>query len=108
MHAARLQALGLGIDKQVSVEIVQSLNTGDSLLKQLMPVVLCTLRYPTGGVCMACAPFLTAHLARLKNAARRQNGAIPDDAKQGLLLILEVRGKLLVLLGGLVCLQEQT
>ena len=85
-----MQALGLGLNAGVANDVAQSLAAGEALLVQLAPAVLRTLRRRDAGVSMACVPFLTAHLARLKNAARRQNGSLPEEQRQGLLLVLEV------------------
>lgn len=84
-----MQALGLNVDQAVVQQVAGTFNSGVAMLQQLMPAVLCTLRYREGGVCAACAPFLTSYLARVKNVAKRQGGELDEDSQRWLLLILQ-------------------
>ena len=85
-----MQALGLQLDGNVSHDIARALDVGETMLQQLTPAVLRTLHSPDGAVRLACVPFLSAHLARLKTQSKRSNGALPEAAQQGLHRLFEV------------------
>lgn len=54
-----------------------------------MTPVLRTLYYEDSRICLSCMPFLTAHLARVKNSCKRLGGVEPGLRSQ-LLQIMEV------------------
>lgn len=70
-----MQALGIDVDTGTSAEANASTATGQQLLDQLMTPVLRTLYYEDSHICLSCIPFLTAHLARVRNACKRQVSA---------------------------------
>lgn len=63
---------------------------GQQILDGLMTPVLRTLYYEESRICLSCMPFLTAHLARVKNSCKRLGGVDPGLRSQ-LLQIMEVR-----------------
>ena len=79
------------MDEQVSGELFRAIDGGEAMLAQLTPVVLLALQSRSVAARMACAPFLSAHLARLKTAAKRQNGELSADTQRGLLRVFEAR-----------------
>jgi hypothetical protein len=64
--ASPLKALGVDFNKDVVREVAGSFDLGLSLMKQLMPVPLRSLHYPSRAVCTSSSPFLTAYLAQAR------------------------------------------
>lgn len=84
-----MQALGIDVENSISADASKFMAAGQSILQQLMAPVLRTLCYNDTRICLSCMPFLLAHLARVKNACKRQGGVEPLLRTQ-LLQIMEV------------------
>eukprot|EP00892_Ulva_mutabilis_P003832 jgi/Ulvmu1/1820/UM119_0038.1 len=83
-----MKALGIDVDGGASADASASIAAGQQVLEQLMSPVLRTLLHECSGIRLACMPFLTAHLSRVRNACKRQGGVDPTVQPQ-LLRIME-------------------
>ena len=72
-----LTAVGIEIEEEAMQEASSTCQAADSLIQQLLPAVIASLRHGEDEVAMAGVPFLVSWVARLK-ANQKRTSSVPQ------------------------------
>ena len=75
------QAVGIEIEPEAMQEATSTCQAADSLIQQLLPAVMATLRHSEDEVAMAVVPSLIGWVARLRANQKRTN-SVPQVFQQ--------------------------
>lgn len=84
-----MAAVGLAVDEEASSEAGAACTAAASLLDQLFPAVLASLRTGNDEIAATAVPFLMAYVTRLKAVQKRMNGSLPPHQAEHVPAILE-------------------